>query len=208
MPLLNDYLQKTPPGILEMLNIKGIGPKKIATIWKELEIEAIGELLYACQENRLLLYKGFGEKTQQQIMNSLEFYLNSQGSHLYAEIEAYAEELTERFTGSFPGHHFLITGNLRRHSEVLEQLQWVTTAPSEELKIFLEKNGFITIETTAHQSQFTCPEKILVAFFHSDEAELFWKQFITTGSPDFMEEWQKKYPADALQKFPIRKSDF
>ncbi|MFX8370047.1 helix-hairpin-helix domain-containing protein, partial [Acinetobacter baumannii] len=53
---LQEYLAKTPPGILEMLGIKGIGPKKIATIWRELEIESIGELLYACEENRLTLY--------------------------------------------------------------------------------------------------------------------------------------------------------
>src|SRR5882757_7439496 len=39
LSVLQDYIEKTPPGILEMLGIKGIGPKKIATIWKELEIE-------------------------------------------------------------------------------------------------------------------------------------------------------------------------
>ncbi|MCX6297678.1 MAG: helix-hairpin-helix domain-containing protein, partial [Bacteroidetes bacterium] len=42
LALLQEYLQKTPEGILTMLSIKGIGPKKIATIWKELEIETIG----------------------------------------------------------------------------------------------------------------------------------------------------------------------
>lgn len=208
LPLLNEYLQKTPPGILEMLHIKGIGPKKIATIWKELEIETIGELLYACQENRLLLYKGFGEKTQQQIMDSLEFYLNNQGSHLFAEIETYAEALNEKFTGSFIGHQFLITGNLRRHSEVVDHLQWVTTVPSEELKDFLEKDGFITIENTTHQSQFTSPENILVVFFHCDEADLFWKQFITTGSADFLEEWQQQFPKEASQQFSSEKAIF
>src|SRR6202035_3417238 len=64
LQVLKEYIQKTPPGVIEMLNIKGLGPKKIATVWKEMEIESIGELLYACNENRLLLYKGFGEKTQ------------------------------------------------------------------------------------------------------------------------------------------------
>src|SRR4249920_1456037 len=90
LALLEDYIQKTPPGILEMLQIKGLGPKKIATIWKEMEIESIGELLYACNENRLLLYKGFGEKTQKNIADTIEFYLKSQGSFLYAEIEKLA----------------------------------------------------------------------------------------------------------------------
>ena len=84
---LNEYLQKTPPGILEMLAIKGIGPKKISTIWKELEIETLGELLYACNENRLTLYKGFGEKTQQNIKESIEFYMGSLGSFLFQQVE-------------------------------------------------------------------------------------------------------------------------
>ena len=44
MALLNEYLLKIPPGVLEMLHIKGLGPKKIATVWKELEMESLGEL--------------------------------------------------------------------------------------------------------------------------------------------------------------------
>src|SRR5687767_12879466 len=64
---LQDIIMKTPPGVLEMLSIKGLGPKKIAVIWKEMEIESPGELLYACNENRLSRYKGFGQKTQDSI---------------------------------------------------------------------------------------------------------------------------------------------
>jgi DNA polymerase (family 10) len=62
LAILNEYILKTPKGVIEMLNIKGIGPKKISTIWHEMEIESVGELLYACSENRLTLFKGFGEK--------------------------------------------------------------------------------------------------------------------------------------------------
>ncbi|HAL95866.1 MAG TPA: histidinol-phosphatase, partial [Chitinophagaceae bacterium] len=46
--LLEELLKNTPPGVIEMLQIKGIGPKKIHTIWKEMGIESMGELLYAC----------------------------------------------------------------------------------------------------------------------------------------------------------------
>src|SRR5215467_1369732 len=79
LPILTEYIEKTPHGVIEMLNIKGLGPKKISTVWKEMEIESIGELVYACNENRLLLYKGFGEKTQQNIRETIEFYLKNQG---------------------------------------------------------------------------------------------------------------------------------
>ena len=59
---LEVLIEKTPKGLIEMMQIKGLGPKKTRTIWKELEIENIGELLYACHENRLIELKGFGGK--------------------------------------------------------------------------------------------------------------------------------------------------
>ena len=64
MQELNRLIEKTPQGIIEMMKIKGIGAKKTAVIWKSLEIESVAELLYACNENRLVEVKGFGEKTQ------------------------------------------------------------------------------------------------------------------------------------------------
>src|ERR1700760_3794173 len=102
LPQLHEIIGKTPPGVIEMLRIKGLGPKKISTVWKEMEIESIGELLYACQENRLLLYKGFGEKTQQNVRDAIEFMLKNQGSHLYAEVEPYVQNLQTRMEQTFP----------------------------------------------------------------------------------------------------------
>jgi DNA polymerase (family 10) len=71
MNALDNLLAKTPAGILEMMKIKELGPKKIRVIWKEMKIETIGELLYACHENRLQLMKGFGKKTQENIIESI-----------------------------------------------------------------------------------------------------------------------------------------
>jgi DNA polymerase (family 10) len=67
MTELQNILAETPEGIVEMLGIKGIGPKKIVVIWKDLGIENVGELYYACNENRLIEAKGFGLKTQEEI---------------------------------------------------------------------------------------------------------------------------------------------
>ena len=124
---LNDYIEKTPPGVIEMLNIKGIGPKKISTIWKEMGLESIGELLYACDENRLLLYKGFGAKTQDSVKESIEFYQKSQGSHLYAEVELYAQDVQQKLTSQFPNEKFEHTGECKRQLEVINKLEWITT---------------------------------------------------------------------------------
>src|ERR1700742_1694314 len=94
LQILKDLLERTPSGVLDLMQVKGIGPKKVSLLWKELGIESLGELLYACDENRLTLYKGFGAKTQASIKESIEFFLKNQDRFLYAQIEPYALELT------------------------------------------------------------------------------------------------------------------
>src|SRR5688572_7790644 len=161
---LNDLVQKTPPGVLELLNIKGLGPKKIATIWKEMNIESVGELLYACNENRLLLYKGFGEKTQKNVQSSIEFYMRNQGSHLYSETETYALAIDRKLKEQFPGKKFEFTGQFRRQSEIIDRLEWVTTASSEELLSFLGANAYTTQETLADFVSVIGAENVLLKF--------------------------------------------
>jgi DNA polymerase (family X) len=87
LPILRKYLDITPPGVVEILQIKGLGPKKIAQLWHELGIESPGELYYACLENRLTLLSGFGEKTQANILQSVSYVLENTGRQLFARAE-------------------------------------------------------------------------------------------------------------------------
>ena len=61
-PQLDQLLEKTPQGILEILQIKGLGPKKVKTLWEELGITSTHELMEACQSGKVAKIKGFGEK--------------------------------------------------------------------------------------------------------------------------------------------------
>lgn len=116
-----------------MLKIKGIGPKKIAVIWREMGIENIGELLYACSENRLLLYPGFGKKTQANVKEAIEFYLSQQGNYLYAQVELLANELVIFFQKLFKGERVVLTGEFSRQAETVDSLDFVITASAEEI---------------------------------------------------------------------------
>ncbi|HMG67218.1 MAG TPA: helix-hairpin-helix domain-containing protein [Chitinophagaceae bacterium] len=190
---LTEYLEKTPAGIIEMLRIKGIGPKKINTIWKELEVESIGELLYACNENRLLLYKGFGEKTQNNIRDSIEFYLQNQGSYLYAQIESYAHEMNEKLAGQFPKNKISFTGAFRRQIEIIDVLEWCVTIDSVDLKKYFIENGFETIEEDAEHILFKGKENVKTRF-HLTGPSNFWKKlFQTSCSEDFLMGWEKQF---------------
>ncbi|KAF5272584.1 hypothetical protein FQR65_LT17351 [Abscondita terminalis] len=77
---LDQLIANTPSGLLDMLQIKGLGPKKILIIWQELGIESVGELYYACNENRLVEAKGFGLKSREDIKKNIEFSIANQDS--------------------------------------------------------------------------------------------------------------------------------
>ena len=197
MKTVNEYLGKTPAGIVEMLNIKGIGPKKINTIWKELEVESIGELLYACNENRLLLYKGFGEKTQDNIRESIEFYLQNQGIYLYAQIESYAHALHEKLSAYFTKNKIALTGSFRRQMETIEVLEWCTTASSHDLKKFFIESGGNAIAEDTETVLFKARENVKLKFYLVDDASFRKKLFQTSCNEDFLVGWEKQYPLSA-----------
>ena len=189
---LNEYLQKTPPGILEMLAIKGIGPKKISTIWKELEIETLGELLYACNENRLTLYKGFGEKTQQNIKESIEFYMGSLGSFLFQQVESYALVIDEKLKKEFATDQFILTGELRRQLAIIEKIEWVTTTSLGNLKTFFIANDFTIKEEADYYISFKGKENVTVGFFCCGTSNIFSKLFTSSCSETFLSAWNSR----------------
>jgi DNA polymerase (family 10) len=118
-----------PEGIIEMLSLKGIGPKKILTIWKDLGIENLGELYYACNENRLIEAKGFGAKTQDEVKRLIEFNMAGMGKFLYAQAEPLANELREVLSlwlsNLQEGALIEIAGDYRRYCEIVEDLTFV-----------------------------------------------------------------------------------
>jgi len=122
MSEMEDLLAKTPQGVVEMMGIKGIGAKKVVIIWKELNIESLGELYYACNENRLVEAKGFGLKTQDDIRNAIEFTMASHGKFLYAQVVAAAEELVSQLKNSFPDALIECAGDFRRCCEIISTL--------------------------------------------------------------------------------------
>lgn len=189
---LNDMILKTPPGILEMLNIKGIGPKKIATIWKELEIETLGELLYACNENRLTLYKGFGEKTQLNIKESIEFYMGSMGRYLYQQVEDVQMELEKLFSQTLP-YQFISTGEFRRQLEIIDSIEWVTNAKAETLSAFMNQIGFTIDNQQEDKISYRNEKNIRVQFWLADEEKIPSILFKSSCSELFLNVWTKKF---------------
>ncbi|WP_113662762.1 DNA polymerase/3'-5' exonuclease PolX [Pedobacter nanyangensis] len=138
---LETLIGQTPPGIIEMLGIKGIGPKKIAIIWNDLQIESIGELYYACNENRLIEAKGFGLKTQEEIKKILEFKMAANGKFLYAQAEPIINALFSKLAVWLRQADMLallgVAGDYRRACEIIDEAVLVIGTENPDLLISL-----------------------------------------------------------------------
>ena len=193
--ILSEMIVKTPPGVIEMLNIKGIGPKKIQTIWKEMGIESIGELLYACNENRLTLYKGFGGKTQQNVQEAIEFYQSQQGHFLYAEAEAIFPQIDGYLKKIFSADLVHVTGAYRRQSLTIEEMEFVV----------LENNDVIKPKFQTAQPPELLEEKEDTILYklknglklrlHTGKGKMDERLFNTSASEEFLSVFKKTFPS-------------
>ena len=187
MKALDELIVKTPEGIIEMMKIKGIGPKKIFIIWKEMEIENIGELLYVCHENRLSLTKGFGKKTQQNVIESIMFYQEQQGNYLYAQVEQLASDIESLLHKLFNIEDIKITGSFARHSETIDELEFVVALSEKSIIDKISSiNEFEFIEKASEFISYRYNGRIKIKFFPADEKAFLQKSFETSGTTEFM----------------------
>ena len=194
LEILNEYIRNTPAGVIEMLNIKGIGPKKIHTIWKEMGIESIGELQYACQENRLTLFKGFGEKTQQNVLESIRFYIQNQGHFLYAQLEEIYPQVEGYLKKLFGEENIRVTGHYRRQSPCIEELEFLVMATNEEIKPkFQTAQPPELLEETQDSLLFKLKNGLKLRLYTGTGNRAI-KLFRSSADPLFLEAFDQTYP--------------
>jgi len=128
-----------PPGLLDMLSIPGVGPKKVRTLYERLGIKTIGELEYACIENRLLDIPGFGKKTQENILKGIEQLKKYKGQHLFGDVYPEAIEVKRKLISFRDIQRCEIGGSLRRRKEVVKDIDIVasTEKPTELMDFFI-----------------------------------------------------------------------
>ncbi len=118
----------TPPGLLLMLEIPGLGPKKIRALNTELRIETIDQLESACKEGRVANLKGFGGKTQQNILEGIERLRAYSSKHLLYD----AIPVAESFLQALRSHEHVIrcetAGSLRRSKEIIGDIDLLASS--------------------------------------------------------------------------------
>jgi DNA polymerase (family 10) len=183
---MQELLDATPEGVVEMLGIKGIGPKKVAIIWHDLGIENTGELYYACNENRLIEAKGFGLKTQEEIRKSIEFRMASNGKFLYARVEPEANKLLDDIKALFVGALVEFASDFRRLCEVISELVIVVGTRDNEMTIMALSQSALLQNITVEKNHINGElENGLLVDIVCVEKRYFYKElFLQTGNDE------------------------
>ncbi|SKB49107.1 DNA polymerase/3'-5' exonuclease PolX [Dyadobacter psychrophilus] len=130
-PELEELLRNTPLGVMEMFNIKGIGPKKIAVLWQELGIDNLHELELACLNGTVAKLKGFGGSIQQKIIDSLAFLKDQAGKLRMDKAEVIAEMIIRELKKSF--EQVEVAGDIRRRAEIVDTIKILVGTDSPAL---------------------------------------------------------------------------
>ena len=120
----------TPDGLLDMLRVPGLGPRKIVAIRKALGIETLDALEQACRNGQLAALKGFGPKTQANILKGVEFIRAHEG---HCRVDSAHQSAQSLLAVLRPyAQHLAVAGELRRARETVQQLDFVLSSTDAE----------------------------------------------------------------------------
>jgi len=137
----------TPPGLVAMLEIPGLGPKKIKALHDELGIETVEQLEQACQGGQIAGLKGFGEKTQTNILEGIHRRRAYASRHLISDALPTAEPLLEALRSHPDVIRCSAAGSLRRHREVIGDIDLLASSkkPVEVIEFFTRQPGILNV---------------------------------------------------------------
>lgn len=125
--LLERLRRELPPAITELLKIPGLGPKRVKALWHDLDVQTVEQLHRAAQDGRIRALHGFGEKTEQNILQALQAHASQSRRFKLATAAQYAETL-RAFLQAIPGvQQVVVAGSFRRMRETVGDLDILVT---------------------------------------------------------------------------------
>ena len=136
-----------PAGMIDMLEISGLGPKKIQALNQKLGIDSIEKLEAACKKGKVAELDGFGEKTQANILEGIERRRTYASKHLLSDALLAAEPLLEELRGHPDVIRCSAAGSLRRSKEVIGDVDLLVSSkqPAEVIEFFVKREGVIKV---------------------------------------------------------------
>ena len=139
LPYLEELRTTIPSGLLSLLDLPGLGPKKLRILRDQLKIESIEALTKACQDGRLASLDGFGEKTATNLLDSIQRRATYSKLHRLGTALPAAQALLNHLRECPSVSQAEIAGSLRRGKEIVKDLDLIASSnkPKEVMKAFI-----------------------------------------------------------------------
>ena len=121
-----------PPGVFEMFELQGLGPKKIKALWEKLDITTVAELEKGCKDGRIAGLAGFGKKTADNILAAIQSRAKHAGRFRLGEIATDAERMAADLRELPKVSQATIAGSYRRRKEIVGDLDFIVATNSPE----------------------------------------------------------------------------
>jgi DNA polymerase (family 10) len=120
--------KRTPPALIELLKLPGLGPRKVKALYQELDIHSLDQLARAARDGRIRNVRGFGAKTEAKILDAIAAQAGSAGRFKLATAAQYAERLVAYLKATPGVSRVIVAGSFRRCKETVGDLDILVTA--------------------------------------------------------------------------------
>ena len=142
LPLLDEVESRTPAALSELMDIEGLGPKRVKTLYHELNVESIEDLKRAARNGHIRDLDGFGRKTEEAILERVERYAGDERRFKRVDVEEIAQPLLDHLSRSRDVKDIIVAGSYRRCKETVGDLDILVTARRGEGVM----NDFVTYD--------------------------------------------------------------
>lgn len=139
MKYLERMRKKTPPALIELLKVPGLGPKRVQQLNKHLGIETLAQLKQAVDQHKIQKARGFSEKTEDTIREGIALIARSSNRHRRVDVESYVNDLVHFLESLNDINHVTVCGSYRRWAETVGDIDIVVTGrkPAKIIEEFL-----------------------------------------------------------------------
>jgi DNA polymerase (family 10) len=147
LPYYDELKASIPAGLLEVIQIPGVGPKKAKALYDKLKIETVVDLEEACKAGEVAKLEGFGEKTQAKILEGINFRRTYAARHLLAEALQASEPVLEMLRQHPDVIRCSTAGSLRRWRETIGDIDFLASSkkPAKVIESFVKAPGVMSV---------------------------------------------------------------
>ncbi|MFL5745298.1 MAG: DNA polymerase/3'-5' exonuclease PolX [Niastella sp.] len=179
---LDELVQLTPPGLFDMMRVRGLGGKKLSILWKKAKIDSIDALLEAAKANLLIEIPGFGAKTQANIITAIEAYRNSASRFHFASVADTADVVVKELQKIFRSKLVSLCGEVRRQATTVSSIEIVAAVGIKKLSQKNLGKSLIVQSSNSNVTKGHTVDEIPVTIYHVTKENFNDELFRLTGS--------------------------